>query len=66
MIKLQKRVFIKTLENNETNTGHIHNTHMYSSCFQKQLYDQSALSHFEFLTKTHYKCNEHRPYFATQ
>ena len=38
---------------------------MYSSRFQKHLYDESALSRFEFLTKPLYKCNEDRPYCAT-
>ena len=39
---------------------------MYSSRFQKHLYDESALSRFEVLTKPLYKCNEDRPYYATQ
>ena len=64
MIKFQKRYFIESLENNETNNGHKHNTHMYSSCFQKHLYDESALSRFEVLTKPIHKCNEDRPYYA--
>ena len=33
MIKIQKRYFIKTLKNNEPNSGHEHNAHMYSRCF---------------------------------
>ena len=60
LIKLQKRFFIETLENNETNSGHRHMPHMYSSRFQKHLYDESALSRFEVLTKPFYKCNEDR------
>ena len=64
MIKFQKRYFIETLENNETNSGHKHTPHMYSSCFQKHLYDESALSSFEVVTKPLYKCNEDRPYYA--
>ena len=39
---------------------------MYSSRFKKHLYDESALSLFEVLTKALYKCNEDRPYYATQ
>ena len=66
MIKLQKRYFIETLENNETISGHKHNAHMYSSRFRKHLYDESALSRFEVLTKPIYKCNEDYPYYATQ
>ena len=42
MIKFQKRYFIETLENNETNSGHKHNAHMYSSRFQKHPYDEST------------------------
>ena len=37
MIKFRNRYFIETLENNETNSGHKHNAHMYSSFFQKHL-----------------------------
>ena len=66
MIKFQKRYFIEALENNETNSGHKHNAHMYSSRFQKHLYDECALSGFEVLTKPLHKCNEDRPYYATQ
>ena len=66
MIKFQKRYFIETLKNNETNSGHKHNAQMYSSRFQKHLYDESALPRFEVLTKPIYKCNEDRPYYATQ
>ena len=66
MIKFQKRHFIETLEINETNSGHKHDAHMYSSCFQKHFYNESALSRFEVLTKPLYKCNEDRPYYATQ
>ena len=33
-IKFQKRYYIEKLENNETNSGHKHNAHMYSSRFQ--------------------------------
>ena len=40
--------------------------YMYSSRCQKHLYDESALSRFEVLTKPLYKCNEVRPYYATQ
>ena len=66
MIKFQKRYFIETLENNETNSGHKHMPNMYSSRFQKHLYDESALSNFEVLTKQLYNCNEDRPHYATQ
>ena len=66
MIKFQKRYFIATLESNETSSGHKHMPHMYSSRFQKHLFDESALSRFEVLTKPLYKCNEDRPYYATQ
>ena len=66
MIKFQKSYIIETFENNETNSGHTHNAHMYSIRFQKHLYDESALSRFEVLTKPIYKCNEDRPYYATQ
>ena len=31
IINFQKRYFIETFENNETNSGHKHNAHMYSS-----------------------------------
>ena len=66
MIKFQKRYFIETLKSNETNSGYKHNAHMNSSRFQNHLYDESALSRFEVLTKPLYKCNEDRPYYATQ
>ena len=66
MIKFQKRYFVKTLADNATNRGHQHNAQMYSSRFQKQLHDESALSPFEVLTKPLYKSNEDRPYYATQ
>ena len=66
MIKFQKRYLVETLENNETNSGHKHMPHMYSSRFQKHLYDGSALSRFEVLTKPLHKCNEDRPYSAIQ
>ena len=65
-IEVQKRYFIETLENSETNSGHKNMPHMYSSRFQKHLYDESALSRFEVLTKPLFKCNEDRPYYATQ
>ena len=39
---------------------------MYSSRFQKHLYNKPAPSRFEVLTKPRYKCNEDRPYYATQ
>ena len=39
---------------------------MYSSRFQKHLYDESSLSRFEVLTKPLYKCIENRTYYATQ
>ena len=42
------------------------NAHMYTSRFQKHLYDESALFRFEVLTKPLYKCNEDRPYYATK
>ena len=66
MIKFQKRYFNKTLDNNENNSGHQHDAHMYSSCFQKHLYDESTLSHFEVLKKPLHKCNEDCPYYTTQ
>ena len=66
MIKFQKRCLIETLENNGTNPGHKHTAHFYSSCFQEHLYDESALPRFEVLTALLHKCNEHRPYYATQ
>ena len=66
MIKFQKRYFIETLKNNETTSGHKHMPHIYSSRFQEHLYDESALSSFEVLTKPLYKCNEDRRYYATQ
>ena len=61
-----KRYFIEKLEYNETNSGHKHTAHMYSSRFQKQLYGESAFSRIEVLTKPLQKCNEDRPYYATQ
>ena len=66
MIQFQQRYFIETLKNNDTNSGHKHNAHMFSSHFQKHLYDESAISRFEVLTKPIYKCNEDRPYYSTQ
>ena len=66
MIKFQNRYFIETLEDNETNSGHKHNAHMFSSRFQKHLYYESALSRFEVLTKPIHKCNQHRQYYVTQ
>ena len=50
MIKFQKRHFIETLKNNESNPGHKHNANMYSSRFQKHVYDEVAFSLFEVLT----------------
>ena len=38
---------------------------MYDSRFQDHVYDESALSRFEVLTKPIYKCNEDRPYYDT-
>ena len=66
MINFQKRYFIETLENNETNSGQKHNEHMYSSWFQKHLCDESALSRFVVLKKPLHKCDEDRSYYATQ
>ena len=66
MIKFQNRYFIETLENKEFSSGHKHMPLLYSSRFQKHLYNESALSRFEVLTKPLYKCNEDRPYYATQ
>ena len=60
MIKFQKRYFIETLETNETNSGQKQMPHIYSSRFQKHL------SLFEVLTKPIHKCNEDRPFYATQ
>ena len=54
MIIFQKRYFIKRLENNEASSGHKQMPHMYSSRFQKHLYDESALSGFEVLKKLLY------------
>ena len=66
MIKSQKRYFIETLKQMElilvTNTMQ----KLHSSRFQKHLYDETALSRFEVLTKPLHKCNEHRPYYATK
>ena len=39
---------------------------MYSRRFQEHLYDESALSRFEVLTKPIYICNKDHPYYATQ
>ena len=61
-----RRYFIETLEDNETNKVHAHEAHMYSSRFQIHLYDESAISRFEVLTKPILICNEDRPYYATQ
>ena len=66
MINFQNRYFIETLENKEFNSGHKHMPHLYSSRFQKHLYNESKFSRFEVLTKPLYKCNEDRPYYATQ
>ena len=66
MIKLQKRYFIETLENNKTIIGHQHNAHMYSSRFQKHPHDESALSRFEVLTNSLCKSNEYHPYYDIQ
>ena len=62
----QKPYFLEKLEYNETNSGHKHTAHMYSSRFQKHLYGESALSRIEVLTKPLQKCNEDRPFYATQ
>ena len=66
MIQFQKRYLIERLEHNETNAGHQHNAHTYSRHFQRHLYDESALSRFEFFTKPLYKCIKYRPYYPTQ
>ena len=66
MINFQKRYFIETVENNATSSDHKHMPHRYSSRFPKHLYDESALSRFEVLTKPLYKCNEDHPYYAYQ
>ena len=55
MIKFQKRYFIETLTNNESNTGLQHNAHMYTSCVQDHLYDESVLARFEIINKLLYK-----------
>ena len=39
---------------------------MYSSRFQKHLYDKYELSRFEVLTEPLYECKKDRPYYATQ
>ena len=65
MIKFLKRYFTETREKNETISGHKHNAHMYSSRFQKLLFNESALSRFEVLTNTLHKCKKDRPYCAT-
>ena len=62
----KKVIFSKHLKINESNSGHKHNAKMYSSCFQNHFYDESALSRFEVLTKPLHKCNEDRPFYATQ
>ena len=64
MVKIQKRYFIETLEDNETNSGHRHNAQMYSGRLQKQLFYESTLPRFEFLTKPIHKCNQHRQYIS--
>ena len=66
MIKFQNRYFIETHKINETNSGHKHNAHMYSIHFQDHLYDESAFSRSEVLTKPLYKCNEDHPYYGSQ
>ena len=66
MVKFQKRNFFETLEDNDTNSGHRHNAHMYSGCLQKRLFYESTLPRFEFLTKPIHKCNQHRQYYVTK
>ena len=66
MINFQQRYFIETFADNGANSGHQHNEQMCDSLFQNQLYNESALSRFEVLTKTIYKCNEDCPYYAGQ
>ena len=66
MIKYQKRYFMETLEYKESNSGHKHNAHMYSSRFQKHPHDESEFSSLEVLTKPPIKCSEDRPYYAAQ
>ena len=65
MIKFQKRYFIELLEKKlilVTITMHT----FFLVVFKKHLYYESALSRFEVLTKPLHKCNEDRPYYATQ
>ena len=66
MINFRKRYFIETLADSETIPGHQHNAHMYNSHIQDHFCEESELSRFEVLTKPIYKCNEDRPYYATQ
>ena len=49
MIKFQKRYFIETLENNEPNWGHKQYAQMYSSRFQKDLYEHLFMINPHFL-----------------
>ena len=39
---------------------------MYERRFQKQLYDESVIAGFEVPTKSFYKGNDDRPFYATQ
>ena len=39
---------------------------MYTSRFQDYLFDESASSRFEVITKPVHKCNKYHPYYATQ
>ena len=63
MIKIQKRYFIGTLTDNETNSGHHHNAHMYSDRCHDNLYDESAFSRFEV---TNLKLQWIPPYYSTK
>ena len=46
-IKKSETLFIKNLSNYKTNSGHQHNTHMYTEYFKDNFSDESALSRFD-------------------
>ena len=50
----------------ETKSAHHHNGHVYASRFQDYLYDETAHSRFELITKPLHKCNDESPYYTTQ
>ena len=57
---------METLTNNETNSGHKHNAHIYNSSFKDHIYDETALSPSEVVIKPLYKCVRDIPYYATK